>query len=135
MATDGGGPLGMLEGSSRRFQEGSCPREASWWIHGAEFHMTSDTCVIRPTSHNPVRTRHMSGKQTANSTPAARCRPSFAGCVTPHDALSRLGLVPAQLCITRYPLPKSRMHSRQVKGKEFPFQATTRCAWLTKRGK
>ena len=31
----------------------------------------------------------------------------FRGCVTPHDALSRLGLVPAQLCISLYPLPKS----------------------------
>src|SRR5208337_5045008 len=29
----------------------------------------------------------------------------FRGRVTPHDALSRLGLVPAQLCIT--PLPSS----------------------------
>jgi len=68
--------------------------------------MTSATCVIRPTSHNPVSTKHMSGKQTANS--RSRTMPAiFRGCVTPHDALSRLGLVPAQLCISLYPLPKS----------------------------
>ena len=69
--------------------------------------MTSATCVIRPTSHNPVRTRHMSGKQTAKSTRSRTMPAIFRGCVTPHDALSRLGLVPAQFCLSLYPLPKS----------------------------